>query len=82
MTFYVYTGDGNDGTSLDFEIEAADLDEAVQAYMAGVKPENRDLFEEDGDDEVAYLTVYESREGERAYNGGAFFCAEIHAKKR
>lgn len=77
-TFNVYTGDGNDGTSYDHQIEAKSLDEAVKIYMDGVKPELRDLFQEDDSEEhVAYLTVYEGPNGERAYNGGAYFCAEI-----
>jgi hypothetical protein len=76
-SFNVYTGDGNFGTSFDHEIEAADLDGAVAVYMEGVKPENRDLFDEEGDDTCALLTVYEMPDGSRAYNGGAFFCAEI-----
>jgi hypothetical protein len=78
MIYNVYTGDGNDGCSFDHEIEADDLDGAVADYMKGVAPENRDLFNEEGDDEVALLTVYEGPEGEVAYNGGAYFCAEIH----
>lgn len=76
--FNVYTGDGNDGTSYDHDIEAEDLDGAVAEYMKGVAPENRDLFDTtDGDEHVAYLTVYETEDGETAYNGGAYFCAEI-----
>ena len=75
--FNVYTGDGNDGNSFDHYIEAEDLDGAVKVYMEGVEPENRDLFDEDGDEDVAYLTIYELEDGSRAYNGGAYFCAEI-----
>jgi len=82
MLFNVYTGDGNDGTSFDHEIEAVSLDMAVEIYLAGVSPSKRDLFEEDGDEDVAYLTVYEDEDGARAYNGGAFFIAEIwHAER-
>lgn len=79
-TFNVYTGDGNFGTFRDHEIEAEDLDGAVKIYMDGVDPNYRDDFVEDGEEHVAYLTLYEV-EGEegpvRAFNGGAFFVAEI-----
>lgn len=77
-TFRVYTGDGNDGTSFDHEIEAETLDEARDQYMAGVPEDQRHLFsEDDGDEHMAVLTVYEDEDGATAYNGGAFFIAEI-----
>ena len=76
-TFNVYTGDGNDGTSFDHEIEAADLDAAVSVYMEGVPEENRDLFERWDEHDATILEVLEGRNGERAYNGGALFVAEI-----
>jgi len=79
--FNVYTGDGNFGTSFDHSIEAEDMNGAIAVYMEGVTPENRELFEEDGEEDCALLTVYsgEDEEGNelRAYNGGAYFCAEI-----
>ena len=78
MTFNVYTGDGNDGTSFDHEIDAPDLDSAVKVYMDGVDPKMRGLFDEDGDDTYAALTVYEGPNGERAINDSAYFCAEIY----
>ena len=43
MTFYVYTGDGNDGTSFDHEIEATDLNGAVKVYMRGVSATSREI---------------------------------------
>lgn len=77
-TFNVYTGDGNDGTSFDHEIEADSLDAAVAKYMEGVFPDKRDLFQEESDDENrTTLVVYEDDDGSVAYNGGAFFIAEI-----
>jgi hypothetical protein len=77
-TFNVYTGDGNFGCSFDHEIEADDIEAAVKIYMEGVKPEHRDLFnDDDGDEDCALLTIYEMPDGARAYNGGAYFCAEI-----
>lgn len=82
-TFNVYTGDGNDGLSFSHEIEASDLDSAVEDWKAGIDdPEARDMIEddyldEDGDENHASLTIYETPAGERAYNGGAYFCAEI-----
>jgi len=81
-TFNVYTGDGNDGTSFDHEIEADDLDGAVAIYMEGVKPEYRELIEEDGDEDVAMLMALEGPDGESAYNGGAYFCAEIYPAEK
>jgi len=78
MQFNVYTGDGNFGCSFDHEIEAENIEAAVKVYMEGVKPEHRDLFnDDDGDEDTALLTVYEGPKGERAYNDGAYFCAEI-----
>jgi hypothetical protein len=78
MLFNVYTGDGNDGTSFDHEIEADDIEGAVKVYMEGVAEKNRDLFnDDDGDEDTAILCVYEGPDGERAYNGGAYFVAEI-----
>jgi hypothetical protein len=77
-TFRVYTGDGNDGTSFDHEIEAPDLDAAVEIYMAGVPEDQKDLFDDDeADEHMAVLTVFENEDGATAYNGGAFFIAEI-----
>lgn len=78
MKFLVYTGDGNDGTSFDHEIEADSLDAAVAEYMEGVAEDKRHLFDEDGDEDVAILTVLEEEDGAVAYNGGAYFIAEIY----
>jgi hypothetical protein len=78
MQFNVYTGDGNFGCSFDHEIEAEDIEAAVAEFYEGVKPEFRDLFnDDDGDENTALLTIYEGPNGEQAYNGGAFFCVEI-----
>jgi hypothetical protein len=77
--FLVYTGDGNDGTSFDHEIEAETLDEAVEAYKEDIPEDQRHLFSEDeGDETYAVLTVLEDEDGATAYNGGAFFIAEIY----
>jgi hypothetical protein len=77
--FNVYTGDGNFGTSFDHEIEADDLDGAVAIFMAGVKPEHRELFgEPEGEENEALLMALEGPEGESAGNGAAFYCAEIY----
>ena len=75
-SFNVYTGDGNFGTSRDHEIEARDLDHAVEIYKQGCAPEVAEAFDEDGDENYASLTIYEYL-GARAYNGGAYFVAEI-----
>ena len=80
--FNVYTGDGNFGTSFDHSIEAPDLDGAVKVYMGGVKADIRPLFEEDGEEDCALLTVYELEDGSRAYNGGAYFCCEIRPAEK
>lgn len=78
MLFNVYTGDGNFGCSYDHQIEAEDIDKAVEKYYEGVSPDVRDLFnDDDGDEDTAILCVYEGPDGERAYNGGAYFVAEI-----
>jgi len=53
------------------------MDGAVAVYMEGVKPENRDRVQEEGEEDCALLTIYEMPDGARAYNGGAYFCAEI-----
>lgn len=76
ITFNVYTGDGNDGTSFSHSIEAYNLDLAVEAYKEGVSSDVLPHMDEDGDEDYAVLTVYEWQ-GATAYNDGAYFIAEI-----
>ena len=79
-TLKAYTGDGNNGTSFSHDIEANDIDAAVEAYMQGVDPAKRDLFDwsDNGDGESAVGMVYEDADGSTAGNGGAFFVVEIY----
>lgn len=76
-TYRVYTGDGNFGVGFDHEIEAIDLDDAERIYMEGVADHVKDLFDIEHEEYFTCLTVYDGPNGERAYNDGAFFCAEI-----
>jgi len=75
--FLVFEGDGNHGTFYTDYIEAENLDEAVEKYKERLTDWTKENLHEDGDDEVAYLTIYEGPNGETALNDGAYFIAEI-----
>jgi len=77
MYFDLREGDGNEGNYPAGVIEAADLDAAVEQYLDGCSEFVREHADIDGDDLVAYVTVYEGPDGQCAINTSAWFTAEI-----
>lgn len=76
LRFVIRTGDGNNGCGYRESIQAPDWDMAIKMArerycIAGEE------YDEDGDADIVYLSLYETKDGRTAYNGGSYHIIEI-----